>query len=161
MRSTRSRPARLVASAALVAAGAVLVAGCVTSHDPQTTGTLPLASGDPADPAARVNLGAYAQRYQADPNNPEAALRYAAALRANGQRAQAVAILQRATMAHPHDRRLLGEYGRALADAGDYQQAFTCSAKPIRPTSPTGTSSPRRAPCSTRWAGTARHSAIT
>jgi Flp pilus assembly protein TadD len=51
-------------------------------------------------------------------------MHYAQALRATGQRAQAVAILQRTSMENPHDKTVLGAYGRALAEAGDYNQAL-------------------------------------
>ena len=50
--------------------------------------------------------------------------------------------------------------GRALADAGNYKQALSVLDARIRPISPTGASFRCRAPCSIRWAGTRRHSAI-
>src|ERR1700760_4289015 len=45
-------------------------------------------------------------------------------MRATGQRAQAVAVLEQATLAHPGNKPLLAGYGRALADNGNFQQAF-------------------------------------
>ena len=51
-------------------------------------------------------------------------MRCAQALRATGQRAQAVAILEQAAMRNPQSKVLLGEYGRALAEAGQYEQAL-------------------------------------
>lgn len=125
MRSTRSRPARLVALATLLAATAAIAAGCVTTQGPQTTGSLAAVPPDEGSADAQRDIAVYGPQYQANPTDPNIALRYAMALRANGQRAQAVAVLERASMAHPHDKTLLGEYGRALADVGDYQQAFT------------------------------------
>jgi len=125
MRSSRSRPARLLALAALLAATSVIATGCVTTRTQQTTGSVPAITPATPDGELRRETDVYGQQYRADPSNADAALHYAAALRALGQYAQAVAVLQRASMMHPHNKALLGEYGRALADAGDYQQAFT------------------------------------
>ena len=58
------------------------------------------------------------------PRIADAALAYGQALRANGQRAQAVAVLEQATIANPGNKALLAGYGRALADNGNFQQAF-------------------------------------
>ena len=78
--------------------------------------------------APRPNGGARwtcgAQRYRANPRDAEAAIRYAQALRAIGQRAQAAAVLEQATIQNPHDQAVLGAYGRALADNGNYAQAL-------------------------------------
>src|SRR6185437_2090418 len=63
-------------------------------------------------------------RYRADPSDGPAAIRYAQALRAIGQRAQAAAVLEQAAIASPGDRAVLGAYGRALADNGNFQQAL-------------------------------------
>ena len=51
-------------------------------------------------------------------------MRYAQALRATGQSAQAVAILEELSMRNPNNKMVLGEYGRALADTGQYEQAL-------------------------------------
>jgi len=42
---------------------------------------------------------------------------YASALRALGQHAQAVAVLQALAARDPQDREILGVYGKSLADA--------------------------------------------
>ena len=125
MRWSRSRPARLFASAALLAAIAALAAGCQTTQTTATTGSLALAP--PADlPQAdwRSQIAVYGPQYRGDPSNLDIALHYAQALRATGQSAQALAVLERASIEHPYDKSVLGEYGRALAENGDYQQAF-------------------------------------
>jgi len=80
-----------------------------------------------------VSLGA---RYQAEPSNPDVAIAYARALRAGGQRAQAVAVLQQASIQHPRNQALLAEYGRALAEAGRLQQALEVLAKAHTPDQP-------------------------
>jgi Flp pilus assembly protein TadD len=71
----------------------------------------------------RAQVDALAQRYQANPNNRIAILQYARALRALGQQAQALAILQRGVLAGGEDNEMLGLYGRTLADAGQFKEA--------------------------------------
>ena len=81
-------------------------------------------SGPDADPRRAVEV--YGERYRANPKDADAALRYGQALRAIGQRAQAVAVFEQATIAHSGNRALLAGYGRALADNGNFQRASTC-----------------------------------
>jgi len=88
----------------------------------------------PADPQRAVDV--YGERYRANPRDPEAALAYGQALRANGQRAQAAAVLEQANIAHPGDKRLLAAWGRALADNGNFQQAFEVLSKAHTPDNP-------------------------
>ncbi len=57
-------------------------------------------------------------------------------LRATEQRAQAVAVLQQATIRNPHNMPLLGAYGRALADVGDYNQALDVLGRAHTPDQP-------------------------
>ena len=138
MRSTRSRFAPLFASAALVAAIATAVAGCQTTQSTQTTGSLTLAPAPADRPDAdwRRDVEVYGRQYRVDPSNLDVALRYAQALRATGQRAQAVAVLERASIGNPRNKTVLGEYGRALAEAGDYQQAFDVLGRAHTPDQP-------------------------
>jgi Flp pilus assembly protein TadD len=121
-RSTRSRSARLFASAAMLAA--LAVAGCQTTQSTDTTGSLALASPDQTDAQWRHDIETYGAKYRDNPSDVDVALRYAQALRATGQRAQAVAVLERASLQNPRNKAVLGEYGRALAESGEYQQAF-------------------------------------
>jgi Flp pilus assembly protein TadD len=100
------------------------VAGCQTTNSADTTGSVTLAPTDRPDADWRRDITAYGLQYRANPSDPEVAARYAQALRATGQRAQAVAILEQASMRNPHNKVLLGEYGRALAEAGQYEQAL-------------------------------------
>jgi Flp pilus assembly protein TadD len=118
------RPASYLAMAALLAIVAAAAAGCQTTKPPQTTGALPIASVDPSDPDGRHAIEILGQQYRADSGNVQVALRYAQALRAAGQRAQAVAVLEKASIEQPHDKAVLGTYGRALAEAGNYEQAL-------------------------------------
>jgi Flp pilus assembly protein TadD len=126
--------ARLLASAAVAAILAVGLGGCQTMSD--ITGSITSkASTDPdADPRRSVDV--YGERYRADPKNAEAALAYGQALRATGQRAQAAAVLEQATIAHPGNKALLAGYGRALADNGNFQQAFDVLSRAHSPESP-------------------------
>src|ERR1700744_5008414 len=78
----------------------------------------------------------YGEQYRADPKNADVALAYGQALRATGQRSQAAAVLEQATIAHPGNRELLAGYGRALADNGSFQQAFDVLSRAHSPDNP-------------------------
>ncbi len=90
--------------------------------------------GPDADPRRAVEV--YGERYRANPKDADAGLRYGQALRSTGQRAQAVAVLEQATIAHPGNKQLLGTYGRALADNGNFQQAFDVLTRAHSPDNP-------------------------
>jgi Flp pilus assembly protein TadD len=128
----QSSLARLLASAALTAILAAGLGGCQTTSD--ITGSLtPKAEASP-DPRHQVELDG--ERYRADPKNAEAALAYGQALRATGQRSQAAAVLEQATIAHPGNKALIAGYGRALADNGNFQQAFDVLSRAHSPDNP-------------------------
>ena len=124
MRLTRSRFARLLASAAIIGAIAATTAGCQTTQSADTTGSLTLAPTERSDADWQRDVEAYGQKYRDNPSDTDVALRYAQALRGTGQRAQAVAVLERLSMQNPNNKVVLGEYGRALAEAGDFEQAL-------------------------------------
>lgn len=113
-----SRKALLV-----VVLGSGLFLGGCGSRLAQFTGSL----GDTGRPAAGEMrgepIGDLARRYDAKPGEKRASLEYAAALRANGQHPQAVAVLQRASMDNVGDRDVAAAYGKALADIGQLEQA--------------------------------------
>jgi Flp pilus assembly protein TadD len=109
---------------ALAAMLALATTGCQTTQPTEATGALGLASSARTDAEWRRSADAWGERYRANPHDPEAALNYARALRGLGQRAQAVAVLEQASIQHPKDRALVGAYGRALADVGNYRQAL-------------------------------------
>jgi Flp pilus assembly protein TadD len=140
MRSTQSRPARFLASVSFVAVVAAAAAGCQTTQtatSTDTTGSLASAAPvDRSDASWRSDAETYGAQYHADPTRVDVALHYAQALRATGQRAQAVAVLERLSMEHPNDRMVLGEYGRALADAGSYDQALDVLGRAHSPDQP-------------------------
>ncbi|MFZ3358553.1 MAG: tetratricopeptide repeat protein [Xanthobacteraceae bacterium] len=136
MRTTRSRFARLVASAAIITAVGAATAGCQTTQSTDTTGSLALAPVDRPDAAWRSDIDTYGQKYRADSSNVEVALRYAQALRATGQSAQAEAILEQLSIKNPTNKVVLGEYGRSLADIGEYDQALTVLGRAHTPEQP-------------------------
>jgi Flp pilus assembly protein TadD len=128
--------ARFLASAAVTAVLAAGLGGCQTMSD--ITGSLaspsPKTQAVPEDPRRAVEM--YGERYRANPKDAEAALGYGQALRATGQRAQAAAVLEQATIAHPGNKTLLAAYGRALADNGNSQAAFDVLARAHTPANP-------------------------
>src|SRR5690349_1642345 len=109
---------------------AVSLGGCQTMAD--VTGALTAKS----EPSAVIDPHRAVERYRANPKDADAALAYGQALRANGQRAQAAAVLEQANIANPGNRPLLAAWGRALADNGNYQQAFEVLAKAHTPDNP-------------------------
>jgi Flp pilus assembly protein TadD len=113
----------VIAPVLIVAALAVVLAGCKTTQPTETTGGLAVTAAHGAAPPSRASE-AWGERYRANPNDPEAALHFARALRSNGQRAEALAVLERASIRNPQHRGLLAAYGRALADVGNYKRAF-------------------------------------
>jgi Flp pilus assembly protein TadD len=135
----QSRVARLLASAAVAAILAAGLGGCQTMSD--ITGSITSKDetrkdGAGADADPRRSVDAYGERYRANPKDAEAALGYGQALRATGQRTQAVAVLEQATIAHPGNKTLLAGYGRALADNGNFQQAFDVLTRAHSPDNP-------------------------
>ena len=99
-------------------------AGCKTTRNAETTGTIAGAPPVLAQGAGRGEIDAIGARHRANPRDTNAAIQYAQALRAAGQRAQAVAVLEQAAIHHPRNHALLGAYGRALADVGNHTQAL-------------------------------------
>ncbi len=127
--------ARLLACTASSAILAVGLSGCqLTSSD--ITGSLgeKAETSRSADPRRDVETSQ--ERYRANPKDAEAALQYGKALRATGQKSQAVAVLEQATIALPKNKALLAGYGRALADNGNFQQAFDVLGQAHTPDNP-------------------------
>jgi len=132
-----SRAARLLAGTATAILLSVALCSCQTASDiSDVTGSL----GEKADAKRSANprrdVELAHDRYKANPKDVEAALQYGRALRAAGQRAQAVAVLEQATIATPGNKPLLAGYGRALADNGNFQQAFEVLGRAHSPEDP-------------------------
>src|SRR3954453_14174044 len=131
----QSSLARLLVSAAVTAMLAAGLGGCQTMSDITGSITSSKVEASPdSDPRRAVEV--YGQRYRANPKDADAALRYGQALRATGQRSQAVAVLEQATIAHPGNKAMLAAYGRALADNGNFKQAFEVLGRAHTPDNP-------------------------
>ena len=111
----------LLTTVALIAGA---LAGCKTTGSVDTTGSISSSPQTRSDAEWRGDAQALGEKFRADPRDPETAIRYARALRATGQRAQAAAVLETAALHNPSNKQLLGAYGRALADAGSLKQAL-------------------------------------
>jgi Flp pilus assembly protein TadD len=113
---------------------AASLGGCQTMSD--VTGALTAKSDAAADADPQRVIDYYGERYRANPKDVDAALAYGQALRANGQRAQAAAVLEQACIANPGNKPLLAGWGRALADNGNFQQAFDVLSRAHTPENP-------------------------
>jgi Flp pilus assembly protein TadD len=140
-----ARAPRFITSTAAAAVLALATAGCnTTGHGTSASSGLnaqasvpPSASVAPRSEAEwRQSVDVWGERYRKDPADIQAAIAYARALRATDQRAQAVAVLQQASLRHPDSMPLLGAYGRALADAGQYKEALGVLGKAHTPDNP-------------------------
>jgi len=111
-----------VALAALLVSAAPL-AGCQGLSD--VTGSI--ASTRQALPADEAGLRAYAEdwgkRFDGQPGEKVASINYARALRALTRYSEAAAVMQAAAVKAPHDFEVLGAYGKALDDEGQFEQA--------------------------------------
>jgi Flp pilus assembly protein TadD len=128
--------ARLLAPAAWSAILVLGLCGCQTDGTPDITGSLGETAQASRPAGSQRELAAYRDRFRANPKDADAALQYAKALRTAGQRSQAAAILEQATIAHPGDKALLAGYGRALVDNGNFQQAFDVLGRAHSPDDP-------------------------
>jgi Flp pilus assembly protein TadD len=136
MRLKTARAAHLLASVAVVGLLALSAAGCTTTNNDDITGSIGAPQAPRNDADWRRSLEVWGARYRANPGDVEAAISYARALRATDQHAQAVAVLEQASMRNPHSMPLLGAYGRALADAGQFPQALDALSRAHTPDNP-------------------------
>jgi Flp pilus assembly protein TadD len=126
-----------MACTALAVALAAGLGGCKTTGTGETTGSIVRASTAPrSDAEWRREAETWGARYSTNPKDGQAAVNYAQALRATGQRAQASAVLEQASIHNPHDTAVLGAYGRALADVGSYAQALEVLSRAHTPDRP-------------------------
>lgn len=131
LRSASASPSRL----AIVVALAAVLGACANTR-PEVTGSIGDPGKEPSQGEWRQQADALASRYQRNPNDPEAAVAYARALRAGGQRAQATAVLQQASIRNPKNPAVLGAYGRALAEVGRLNEALEILGKAHTPDQP-------------------------
>lgn len=132
---------RILQSARPYLAGAVaavmfgMLGGCASIR-PTETAAFASAAAPASEEEWRRAAQPLGERYRANPNDPQAAMQYAHALRASGERAQAVAVLEQASLRDPKNMELLGAYGRALAEAGNYKQALDVLGRAHTPENP-------------------------
>jgi Flp pilus assembly protein TadD len=115
---------RHLASTVLLVMLAAAAAGCKTTSSSDPTQAYAMATGSRTEADWRRDVDDYGKRYRSDNRDIEAAIRYAQALRGIGQRSQAAAVLEQASIHNPKNMAVLGAYGRALADVGNYPQAL-------------------------------------
>ncbi|MDO9059772.1 MAG: tetratricopeptide repeat protein [Bradyrhizobium sp.] len=123
----------------MAAASAILLSGlcgCQTAGLSDVTGSLgeKTEATRTADP--RRDLESSRDRFRTNPKDADAALQFGKALRATGQKSQAAAVLEQATIAHPGNKAVMAGYGRALADNGNFQQAFDVLTRAHSPDDP-------------------------
>src|SRR5438270_10415210 len=111
MRSCVASRILLLTSVVLAAAA---LGGCKTIGSADTTGSI-AAPSQRTEADWRRDSEALGERFRANPRDADVAIRYAQALRATGQRAQAAAVLETSALHNPENHALLGAYGRALA----------------------------------------------
>jgi Flp pilus assembly protein TadD len=133
------RSARLLACAAVLTA--LAASGCSTTTSTtqsslDSTGSIDSRTTPRTEAEWRREMDVYGERYRANPRDAIVAMRYAQALRAIGQRAQAAAVLEQAAIANPNNRAVLGAYGRALADNGNHKQALEVLSRAHTPDQP-------------------------
>jgi Flp pilus assembly protein TadD len=121
---------RLLAGAAVLAT--LTLGGCQSAQF-GPTGSIAQSAAD-QDPRREAQV--WGERYRSNQKDPEAGIRYAQALRATGQRAQAVAVLEQSSLNNPHNPAVLGAYGRALADTGQFSQALDVLSRAHTPDQP-------------------------
>ena len=127
---------RRFAPLAMAVALSVLAAGCQTTSPFEATGSIGRSAATAGEADWRRSAEAWGERHRANPSDPDAAINYAQALRGYGQRAQAVAVLEQASIANPKHVGVLGAYGRALADMGNYTQALEVLGRAHTPDAP-------------------------
>ncbi|HUI96831.1 MAG TPA: tetratricopeptide repeat protein [Xanthobacteraceae bacterium] len=130
------RTARFLASAAVIGCIAISAAGCVTTGLGGTAGPLAARATPTTDADWRREADAQGARYRANQGDPDAAVAYARALDALGERVQAASVLQQASMRNPANKAVLGAYGRELAAVGKYAEALDVLSRAHSPDQP-------------------------
>jgi Flp pilus assembly protein TadD len=123
----------------LLAVVAVGVAGPLSGCQDfgEMTGSIAGATAMPTDEAKlRAYTVACQKRYENNPGEKSSSIAYARALRALTRYDEAVAVIQTAAIRTPKDGEVLGEYGKALADAGQLPQAREVLSRAYTPDNP-------------------------
>lgn len=93
-----------------------------TAADPVTTGSIDPQAAVPQNPTAE-NTQKWAEYWQKHPEDSNAAISYAAHLRALGKHDQALAVLRKTVISNPQDTQLLASYGKQLAIMQQFPEA--------------------------------------
>lgn len=125
---------RLVLSRIAICTALALAAGACMRGSGDIVSATP--TGSLSDSEWREQADRWGKRFDSSPGDRVASINYARALRAIGQRDQAVAVLEQAAARAPNDLELLGAYGRALADAGRLREALAMLDKSHVPEKP-------------------------
>lgn len=135
---TLAFPAPSRVARALALGVALCLSGCNKTSLGDITGSIGRAPASlPQDEAAlRRFAEEWGQRYDRNPKDKTTAITYARALHALDQNAQAVAVMQGLAITYPEDMKVLGAYGKALADAGRLSQAAEVLQKAHTPERP-------------------------
>jgi Flp pilus assembly protein TadD len=122
---------------ALLLAGAAALVLSACASNSMTTGSIGDSgvTGQPMDKKAEA-LGKLAAAYKKNPKDRSTIIYYAAALRANGQSEQAVAVLEGGVILFKDDPEVLVGYAKALSAAGRFEQALNVVDRAINPAAP-------------------------
>jgi Flp pilus assembly protein TadD len=115
-------------------AAAVALSGCAVNNTAAAVRTPDFSAQNPAE--TETTIGQLAARYKANPHDEATLIYYAAALRAAGQPAQAVAVMETGMLNGTPDVNIRVNYAKALSAAGRYDQAMSVISDAIRPDSP-------------------------
>lgn len=121
-----------VRAIALVGVATVALAACAANRSsmqsPDFTGM--------SHQDAATNLAELTARYKSNPRDKGMIIYFAAALRAQGQSGQAVAVLEQGMSYYPNDVDISVAYAKALTADGRFDQALTVLDNAIRPDAP-------------------------
>ncbi len=126
------KPSRRLHALLLAGVAALALSACasnkVAMRSPDLSGQSPA--------EAQATLSAFAKRYQQKPKDKGSIIYYSAALRANGQPEQAVAVLEAGLAVHGRDPDVRVAYAKALTAAGRFEQALNVIDDSIVPATP-------------------------
>lgn len=123
---THHRLIRSIMAGSAIAAILLLSACATTSRD--TTNSIPRMN-KPIETMNEAELAAATRQigvdYAKNPKDRSAGLNYATLLRMTGKNDQALAVMRQVVINYPTDRDVLAAYGKALAAAGQFDQALS------------------------------------
>lgn len=126
---------RYTTKLAALGATVLLLTGCAVN--PTTTGSISTPDFATQSSDQRLDaVGKLGAQYKRNPRDRTTILYYSAALRANGQTEQAVAVLEAAMVGYRNDPDITLAYAKALAAAGRFDQALNIVEGAIDPTRP-------------------------